>query len=227
LASPAAALLLVLLTQVTACQPEPGPGPEPVPGPDETPAGQTSPYTLTASPRAADTSAEPPGSGAVCGLLTTNSALGILDFRYDAYVLTAVESGTVIIQSNVIEANPNSYPYGYAYPLSMAAIQDGVTFTAYGGSYIQNALDTGIAIMDYPVQKGRQYILVYKSFGAFTPLKYCLKLPSLLIVEGRIHVPPEPVLVPQRTAGNITLENPRPDALKHLVPSLSEKVKDG
>jgi hypothetical protein len=220
---PAAVALLVLLAQVAACLPEPGPDETP----DETPQAQTSPYSLTASPRDPENGTQPPGSGAVRGVLTTNSALGVLDFRYDAYVITAQESGNVIIQSDVLEANPDGYRYGYAYPLSMVAIEDGISLSAYGGHYIQNALETGTAIMEYPVQKGRQYILVYKTFGKFTPLTYLLWLPSTLTVEGRIYAPPEPVIVPQGTSGNITLENPRPDALNRVVPLLSEKVKGG
>jgi hypothetical protein len=158
-------------------------------------------------------------------VLTTDSALGSLDFRYDAYVVTARESGAVNIKSDVLEANPAGYRYGYGYPLSMTTIESGLSLTAYGGSYYQNALETGTAIIDYPVLAGHQYILVYKTFGSFTPLTYCLTLPPTLTLEGRIHTPPEPVPVPQNSAGLITLENPRPDALSRFVPWLSERVK--
>ena len=105
-----------------------------------------------------------------------------------------------------------------------ASIEDGVTFTAYGGSYIQNALETGTAIIDYPVVAGHQYILVYKTFGSFTPLTYCLTLSSELILEGRIYTPPAPVPIPTVSTGLITLENPRPDALNRLVPWLNARV---
>jgi hypothetical protein len=216
---PAAVVLLVLLAQVAACQPAPEPDDT---SPDQV---QTSPFSLTSSSLDPDTSTEPPpGNCASYGVLTTSSALATLDFRYDAYVITARESARVIIKSDVIEANPNGYRYGYGYPISMAAIEDGFSLTAYGGQYLQNALETGTAIMDYPVVAGRQYLLVYKTFGTFTPLTYCLTLPSALTVEGRIYAPPEPVPFFPNSTGPITLENPRPDALSRFMPWLSERV---
>jgi len=225
-------VLPVLMAQVTACQPEPEPVPAPVPAPGNTPPEptpstpevQTSPYSLTSSARAPDTSTPAPVGCTVHGLLTTSSALGSLDFRYDAFVITARQTGKVIIQADVLSVNPNGYRYGYGYPLSMASIEDGVTFTASGGSYLQDALETGTAIIDYPVVAGRQYILVYKTFGAFTPQTYCLTLPSTLTVEGRIHMPPAPVPIPLDSAGSITLENPRPDVLGRIVPWLNGRV---
>lgn len=220
-----AVVLLVLLAQATACQPEPVDTPPDQP-PGTTPV-QTFPFTLTSASRDPDTSTPPPaGSCPFYGVLTTDSALATLDFRYDAYVVTARDFGKVIIQSDVIEANPDGYRYGYGYPLSMAAIEDGVSLTAYGGQYLQNALETGTAIIEYPVAKGQQYILVYKTFGRFTPLKYCLTVPSVLTIEGRIDALPEPVPVPQESSGPITLENPRPDALSRFVPWLNERVKN-
>lgn len=225
---PLACVLLGLLVHVAACQPDSAPPPDegsPNQPPDNTPV-QTSPFSLTSQSEVPDTSTPaPPGSGVSCGVLTTSSALGVLDFRYDAYVVTARESGTMTLQSDVISANPAGYRYGYGYPLSMAAIEDGVTLSAYGGNYVQNALETGTAIIGYPVQAGRQYVLVYKTFGSFTPLTYCLKLPSSLTVEGRIYMPPQPVPSPSISTGLITLENPRPDALNRFVPWLSERVK--
>lgn len=227
-----AAVLLLLLAQVTACQPDPSPVPgenppeqpteTPPEQPSTTPPVQTVPFSLTASERDPHTT-PPPGSGAFRGVLTTASALGTLDFRYDAYVITAQESGTVTIESDVLQANPKGYEHGYGYPLSMAAIEDGVTLSAYGGNYVQDALQTGIAIMQYPVQAGRQYILVYKTFGNFTPLTYRLTLPTTLTVEGRIYAPTEPVPVPTQSSGAITLENPRPDALTGFMSWLSKK----
>ncbi|MCY1023399.1 hypothetical protein [Pyxidicoccus sp. MSG2] len=225
-------VLLVLLAQVTACQPESEPSPGPAPDdttPDSstgTPQTQTSPFSLTSSARAPDPRTPVPEGCALNGLLTTDSALGILDFRYDAFVLTAQQTGTVVIQGDVISANPNGYRYGYGYPLSMASIEDGVTFTAYGGSYVKDALETGTAIIDYPVAAGRQYVLVYKTFGAFTPQTYCLTLPSALKVEGRIYTPPAPVPIPTKSEGPITLENPRPEVLGRIVPWLNGHVAD-
>jgi hypothetical protein len=230
----AAVVLLVLLAQTTACQPDPAPVPgdsspeQPTHTPDQptdATSPQTSPFTLAFSPQDPDYTPDPkqPGGGAFLGVLTTNSALASLDFRYDAYIVTARESGAMIIKSEVLEANPAGYRYGYGYPLSMTAIEDGVSLTQYGGSYVQDALETGTAIIEYPVRAGRQYILVYKTFGSFTPLTYRLTLPSALTVEGRIHQPPEPVPAPP-SSGIITLENPRPDALSRFVPWLSERV---
>lgn len=218
-------VLPVLLAGVTACQP----GPESEPSPGGSPSApstgtQTSPFSLMSSARDPGTSTPAPKVCTVNGLLDSSSELGILDFRYDAFVLTAQATDRVVIQADVLEANPDGYKYGYGYPLSMASIEDGVTFTAYGGSYLQDALETGTAIIDYPVVKGRQYVLVYKTFGKFTPQTYCLTLPSTLKVEGRIHKPPMPVLIPQSSAGLITLENPRPDVLGRVVPWLNERV---
>jgi hypothetical protein len=133
----------------------------------------------------------------------------------------------VNIKSDVLEANPEGYRYGYGYPLSMAAIEDGANLSAFVGTYVQNALETGTAIIGYQVQAGRQYILVYKTFGKFTPLTYLLTLPSALTLEGRIDALPEPVPAPPDSAGPITLENPRPDALSRFVPWLSERVNRG
>ncbi len=141
-----------------------------------------------------------------------------------AFVITARESGRVLIKSEVLEAQPKHYPYGYGYPLSMAAIEEGVSLTFVGGSYVQDALNTGTAVIEYPVQAGRQYILVYKTFGTFTPLTYRLWLPSSLTVEGRIYPPPEPVPAVPVSAGPITLENPRPDTLSSFVSWLGSRV---
>ncbi|MDY7226714.1 hypothetical protein [Hyalangium rubrum] len=234
---PTAVILLSLLVQVTACQPDSAPEPvEPSPAqpspaqpsptqPTDTPEVQTSPFSLTSPEPDTSTDPKPPGNNVSCGVLTTGSALGSLDFRYDAYVVTARESGSMTLYSDVIAVNPAGYRYGYGYPLSMAAIEDGVTLAAYGGNYVQNALETGTAIIQYPVLAGRQYILVYKTFGSFTPLTYCLTLPEALTLEGRIHALPQPVTVPTNSAGLITLENPRPDVLNRFVPWLSERVK--
>ena len=230
----ASAALLVLLAQVTACQPDPAPAPDDTPpeqptgGSSEQPTGntppvQTFPYSLTAAPLDPGTSTGQLPDGTVYGLLTASS-LASMDFRYDAYVLTARESGQVIIKAEVIESSSKSYPYGYGYPLSVAAIEDGVSLTAYGGRYIQDALNTGTAAMEYPVEAGRQYLLVYKTFNAFTPLTYRLGLPDSLTVEGRIYPPPEPVPVVPGSAGPITLENPRPDALSRFVSWLGSRV---
>jgi hypothetical protein len=229
---PTAIALLVILAQATACQPETTPDPDNTPPeqPDTTPQVQTSPFSLAASSKAPDTSTEvpQPGIGAFIGVLTPESTRsdGAVDFRYDAYVVTARESGTVVIQGEVIDINvdPKGYRNGYGFPLSMTTIEDGVSLTSYGGSYLQNALETGTAIIDYPVVKGHQYILVYKTFGGFTPQTYRLKLPISLIVEGRIYMPPTPVPIPPISEGLITLENPRPDVLSSFVPWLSSRV---
>lgn len=219
---PTAAVLLVLLAQVTACQPDS----EPEPG-DTTPEpqAQTAPFSLTAASRDPGTGPElPPGSDAYLAVLTKASMLSSPFFRYDAYVVTARESGAVRIQADVVEeSNPSGYRYGYGYPLSMTAIQEGVSLVA-SSTYVQNALDTGTAIIEDSVVAGHQYILVYKSFDQFTPLTYRLTLPSSLIIEGRIYEPPAPVPVPPHSAGLITLENPRPDMVSSFVPRLSDQV---
>jgi hypothetical protein len=221
----AAAVLLALLAQSVACQPETAPGPTPDGNtPTPSPTTSTSPFSLASALREPDLSTEPPpGNNAFVAVLTPSTGLASSYFHYDAYVVTARESGTVKIQSDVLESQ--RYAYGYGYPLSMTSIKDGISLTAYGGNYIQNALETGTAIMDYPVVAGRQYILVYKTFSNFTPLTYRLTLPSMLKVEGRIHALPEPVIVPTSSTGDITLENPRPDRLHQFVDWLGERVR--
>ncbi|WP_407740429.1 hypothetical protein [Hyalangium sp.] len=226
---PLAVALFVLLAQVTACQP----APEPETGgtnPDQptgTPQVQTAPYSLTASARDPGTGPElPPGNDAFLGVLTNHSALGALTFRYDAYVVTALETGRVRVQSDVLEANPNGYQYGYAYPLDMMPIsRDGAILYALPTSSVQNALETGTAVYVFDsVEAGHQYILEYKTFESFTPLTYRLTLPSSLKVEGQIYAPPQPVPVPVTSEGLITLENPRPDALSRFVPTMNARV---
>jgi hypothetical protein len=215
---PTTVILLALLAPLAACQPEP----TPEPGDTST---TTSPFSLSSAEQDPDLSTDPSqGRRAFVGVLTTASALGSLDFRYDAYVVTARQSGDVSIQSDVIHANPSGYRHGYGYPLSMAAIEDGITLSAYGGNYVQNALETGTAIIQYPVVAGRQYILVYKTFGSFTPLTYRLTLPATVTLEGRIHELPEPVSVPTSSTGPITLDNPRPDSLSRFMTWLGERV---
>lgn len=178
---PTAVILLVLLAQVTACQPAPEP---------ETGEAQTAPYSLTPASRDPGPGPElPPGSDAYLGVLTQDSMLSRPLFRYDAYVVTARESGRVRIQSDVVkELNPGRYPYGYGYPLSMTPIQQGISLIATS-VYVQTAIDTGTAIIEDSVSAGQQYILVYKALDGSTPLAYRLTLPSSLIIEGRIYEP--------------------------------------
>jgi len=164
----------------------------------------------------------PPGR-AYRGVLTTESLLGVVDLRYDALVLTARESAVVTFRSEVLKTD-HSYKYGYGYPLSVATFEEGVSLTAVGGMYLQSALEDGTALYQYPVEKGRQYILVYKTFGAFTPLTYRLRIPTALKVEGRIQSLPAPVPVAGGDTGQITLENPRPATLDTIVEWLNPRV---
>lgn len=213
-------VLLLSLAQLAAagCQPEPPP--------DETPAHlKTSSRALAELPldeEAADADPSPPGR-AYRGVLTTESLLGVVDLRYDAIVLTARESGWVTFRSEVLKTD-HSYQYGYGYPLSVATFEEGVSLTAVGGMYLQDALADGTAVYQYPVQEGRQYILVYKTFGALMPLTYRLRIPTALKVEGRIETLPVPVPVPGGDTGPITLENPRPATLDRIVEWLNPRV---
>jgi hypothetical protein len=158
------------------------------------------------------------------GVLTTRSLPGLPYFHYDAFVVTARQTGPVNLSSDVIEVGPNGYVHGYGYPLSIAPIEDGATLTAIGGEYLQNALETGTAVLQHPVQGGRQYILVYKTFSSFMPLTYRLRLPSTLKMEGRIESLPAPVPVTGGDTGQISLENPRPATLSRIVDWLNPRV---
>ncbi|WP_224362306.1 hypothetical protein [Hyalangium versicolor] len=218
---PSAVVLFALLAHVAACQPEPVSEAEPASAPSPIQPGGISGESAT-PPRvdAASyflTSLPPPSPGSgdmIRGKLTTSS-FGGPDFRYDAYVVTARKSGTVRIQSNVLESQ--LYPYGYAYPIELLDIDEGFQLTAWACENYQNALDTGTAILDQRVVAGRQYILLYKTFTNFTPLTYHLTVSPLLKVEGQIHVPLDPASVPPSSPGLITLENPRPDVLDHFM----------
>ncbi|EAU69711.1 hypothetical protein [Stigmatella aurantiaca] len=214
--------LLLLAAQVTACAPEPGPPLEPG---SDTPQ-VTATLTLSAVSEDPGTGTEPsPDRHVYCEELTSQSALGILDFRYDAYVVTALASQEVQLRSDVRHSAYTSYPHGYGYPLSLTGIREDGTLTDLITLSYQNALDTGTAAAGYQVKEGRQYILVYKTFSQFTPLTYCLTLPPALALEGRIDVPLKPILFPDEE-GPITLQNPRPDVLSTFVPWLNERVKN-
>lgn len=224
--------LLVLLSHVAACQlgPEPEPlSPSPAQRTDTTgqptspPPVQSSPYSLTAPVQAPATgTAPPPGSGNRIRGVLTRLSFGNPDFRYDAYVVTARQSGPVSIRSNVLEAQV--YPYGYAYPIELLTIEDGFKLVAWASVNYQNALETGTAVLEQRVEAGHQYLLVYKTFTAFTPLTYRLTLPSTLTVEGRIYLPPEPMSVSPNSTSLITLENPRPDALELFITELDAQI---
>ncbi|WP_225410378.1 hypothetical protein [Stigmatella hybrida] len=215
--------LLLLAAQVTACEPEPGPSPEPLPY--KPPAAAT--VTLTSMSQEPEPGPEsPPDSRVYCEELNARSALGVLDFRYDAYVVTAQATQLVKIRSDVRHSAYADYPYGYGYPLSLTDIREDRTLEHVMTETYQDALETGTAIAGYWVQKGQQYILVYKTFNRFTPLTYCLTLPAALTLEGRIDIPLEPILFPEQQEGPITLQNPRPDVLSTFVPWLNERVKN-
>ncbi|AKJ06479.1 Hypothetical protein AA314_08105 [Archangium gephyra] len=212
---------------VAGCQPEPGPTePKPVPAdPAPSPAG-TSSHTLTAVPEeeavAVGLSAQEDRS--FLGVLTTRSLQAPQYFHFDAFVVTARESGQVTIMSDVLEVGPNGYIHGYGYPLTIGAIEEGAMLTQIGGDYVQNALETGTAVLQYPVQKGRQYILAYKTFSGFMPLSYRLWLSPYLKMEGRIETLPAPVPVTGDNTGQISLENPRPATLSRIVDWLGPRM---
>jgi hypothetical protein len=152
------------------------------------------------------------------GHLDADSQKGFLDFRYDAYVVTALRSGTVGVTSTVLES---PFRFGYGFPISLGRIENGVELRAFGGNYEQNALDTGVAVTRYTIEKDRQYVLVYKTFAAFTPLRYTLAVGDGLRVEGRIVEDPATGELPADPGGPISLENPRPRALPHLIDQMS------
>jgi hypothetical protein len=186
--------------------PAPAPGPEP-----------TLRFALTAaqpSPAAAATSIE--------GRLDDSSQRGDLDFRYDAYVVTAVRSGPVGVTSTVVEGK---YAYGYGFPISLGLIQNSADLRAHGGNYEQDALNTGVAVTRYTVEEGQQYILVYKTFGSFTPLRYTLLVGEGLRVEGRIARDPATGALPADPGGLISLGNPRPRALSQVMEQIGPVVQ--
>ena len=221
---PAVLFLLLAQVAVAGCQPEPGPTePNPVPT-HPAPAG-TSSHALTAAPEEEVAAGVlPQEDRAFRGVLTTRSLQAPQYFHYDAFVVTARESGVVTMMSDVIEVGPNGYVHGYGYPLTIAAIEEGADLTQVGGEYVQNALETGTAVLQYPVRKGRQYIIAYKTFSSFMPLSYRLWLSPYLKMEGRIASLPTPVPVTGDDTGQISLENPRPATLSRIVDWMSPRM---
>lgn len=226
-----AVVLFALLAQVAACAPELEPAPgssSPAPTNDtnvwspDAQQVQTAEYTLTAP--LLDTGGgvgSAPGSGTVIrGMLTQSSFGATDDYRYDAFVVTARESGTVSLRSDVLESQ--RYPYGYGYPLDLLHIDAGFELSAWASVDYQNALETGTAILAHQVMAGRQYILIYKTFDAFTPLTYGLTVPPTLTVEGQISRLPVPVPMSPNGTGLITRENPRPEVLEQFMGSMPQ-----
>jgi hypothetical protein len=123
-------------------------------------------------------------NGAFEAVLTLQAASAGSDFRHDTYVVTARRSGMAIIQSDVIEANPKGYKHGYGYPLNIEPLDGSIA--PNGAHYVQDALETGTAIIKYPVLAGRQYRLEYKTFDSFTPLKYRITLSEELVLERQL-----------------------------------------
>ncbi|WNG16696.1 hypothetical protein [Cystobacter fuscus] len=226
LPAPRPAVLLLLLAHVTVVGCELGPTPTDAGPTDQTP-GQTttSSHTLAEAPSDTTEATSPQKERALRGELTPTSLFGGQYFRYDAFVLTALRSGTVTLSADVISVNPKGYVNGYGYPLSMASIEEGATFTFIGGEYLQDALDTGTAVITYPVMAGRQYVVTYKTFDGFTPQKYRLRFPpSMIRVEGRIDSLPAPIPVTGGDSGQISLENPRPATLSRIVEWMGSNV---
>jgi hypothetical protein len=222
---PVVLLLLLAHVAVAGCQPEPGPttGPNPVPTPPA-PNG-TSSHTLAAAPEDLEVVAGlAEQDRAFRGELTTRSLQAPQYFHYDAFVVTARESGLVSIMSDVLQVGPKGYVHGYGYPLTIGPIEEGANMTQIGGEYLQDALETGTAMIQYPVVKGRQYIIAYKTFSSFMPLSYRLWLSPYLKMEGRIETLPAPVPVTGDNTGQISLENPRPATLSRIVDWLGPRM---
>lgn len=231
------AALFVLLVQVAACGPvptsEPAPTPEPAPAPapeQGQPPGDSSPSTtisylsLVAAPPDTEPGPErPKEQNTVREVLTPETTMRSENSAYHIYVVTALETGVARIQSDVLKAGPNAYPYGNAYPLNFGSIEEDLSLIFWGSTdYAQDALTTGTAITGQRVEKGRQYILMYYAFPSFMPLTYRLTLSPMLRVEGRIQLTWQPVTVPTNSTGLITLENPRLDALNGFVSAINE-----
>lgn len=158
--------------------------------------------------------------------LLPTSLFGGIWFRYDTYVLTPKTTGTVTISGKVIDANPDGYKFGYGFPISLSEIAGGADLGARGGNYVKNALNDGEAVTEYALEAGKQYVLVYKTFDKFTPLTYELTLPSDVQVEGKIAAVAVPVPDPAVNEAPITLANPRPKALSHIVEQLDTKLAE-
>lgn len=218
---PAVLFLLLAHVAVAGCQPEPAPAPTgPTPG-----QTTTSAHTLAAAPSDATEPNPPQQDRSFYGELTPTSLFGGTYFRYDAFVLTALRDGWVTLSADVLSVKPGAYEYGYGYPLSMASIAEGATFTFVGGNYLQSALETGTAVIEYPVVAGRQYVVTYKTFDGFTPQEYRLRFPAAMMrMEGRIDTLPAPVPVTGNDSGQISLENPRPATLSRIVEWMGSNV---
>jgi len=223
------AVLLALLVQAAACGPALTPQSEPAPGPVQTPGGSpasttTALFTLVVAPPDPEAGTDrPQKQNTVLEVLSSQTAPtgGLL--AYHAYVVTALESGVMRIQSEVLKAGPNAYPYGYGYPLDTGTLNEDFSLTFWASHYVQDALTTGTAIYEHQMVKGHQYVLLYKTFPSFMPLTYRLTLPPTLKAEGRIQMLWPQVTVPADSTGLITLENPRPDVLNRLMAELNAR----
>ncbi|MCG2593588.1 hypothetical protein LZ009_12445 [Ramlibacter sp. XY19] len=232
----AAAAAIVMTFALAACggggaDPSSSSGTAPVDAPSPAPALQTL-FTLAtaqtaASPRgAAMASGDPqPAAGSttlIAGLLDENSQSGIYDFSYDAYVVTALRSESVTVTSTVLTGK---YLRGYGFPISIGVIEAGADLRAWGNFYVQDALQDGIAVTKYPVEKDRQYILVYKTFSNFMPQGYTLEVGDALRVEGLIDKQGEVTDLPADPGGPISVANPRPRALSRLIGQIAPVLR--
>ena len=193
--------------------------------PDETtpaPAAATYVYSLSA-PRS-ETSLPSTSQIRIRGELLPTSLAADEYYRYDVYVLTAQASATATITTDVIDANPDGYPFGYAYPLSLSRLDTRGTLRPYAYNYLKNALDDGHAVTQYDLEAGKQYVLVYKTFDKFTPLTYELTLPDSVRVEGYVTALAMPVSDPTVDDTPITLASPHPRFLSRIVAQIRNRA---
>lgn len=77
---------------------------------------------------------------------------------------------------------------------------------------------------EYTLEAGKQYVLVYKTFDKFTPLTYELTLPDSIQVEGYVTSLATPVADPTVDDSLISLTNPRPRSLNHIIDQIQLRI---
>lgn len=160
---------------------------------------------------------------------------GSFGFLVDAYLVTALESGTVSVASRV-EPVGEAYEFGYGYPLNAQQVQSGAAVPALSASLIpgmslpDNALDDGKARMDLPVEAGVQYVISFKALVGPASVgdgwRYALGLCSeKLRVDGQLWLSAdENDMVPaQPLSGLISRDNAQPGAMGALVQAIQPR----
>ncbi len=174
----------------------------------------------------------------VGGVLSKRSALfdhsGGFGMLFDAYIVTALVSGSSAVFSEVSPGNAETYQYGYGFPFTLQAVDREAplpglsTDLVRGMSLADNALDDGKARLDLTLEAGKQYVLTFKNlYGGATPettsLNYTLTFCGTdLRVEGKLWISDDEsdLIASEQLSGPITLENAHAGAMAQLARDL-------